>query len=957
MKRSILLVWLLTWSNVSYGTIQTDLGLVLSETFDRSTGSLYVGVDGVGIQKVLRCHSIYSDQAFKDSVQTINTTITSPAFLALSLVKTTPYLAAVQQGALNVYALTTDGSTFAASNSLLDASGTANVSNGAVISGIISMAAGKQFIFAVVAPNNGDFGSANGGIAVVNVCYNSCIGQGFFLNQTAAQEGDNKIKAKRLDPTTPEVGAGNGPDNPIITANQATLYYDKKLDRLYTGLDIATGASPNDAAFGVVVASVDNAGVMTYQQIAPASAFTAGADNEIVGAIRGAGPTALHVGIKLIRMMHTSPGPDYLIVSGGSVSGNNVPGNTVYALPIVNDPLNPTTTGTLANKISPVSPDHKFIVPATTAGSLPTSSDVAAVVGTRPLPLQPNQTISDMVVVGDTVYVSIDVQSNTNNDNGIFFSQALFDNTGKIRLWTPWSKKALINNPFIGTLTEDIGKVIFFEVDAVTGKIYAIGDSAKTEALAQTSWLPTCPIACPKVQPCNMPPPDPKMTFTGRVNSFLKKGSYSVLDLDQATRALGSQAPGRYALLGGAGRVIFLKTSVSEGTAAPFDLNTSATPNFTQAQTIITNYADKRNYLLSCLPKGSGCVTSLEFSRRDASQQNYFFAGTENGLFVFTQDDGTGFTLDQGVNDLNAAPFTTGSWGKVTNIPGSVLAVKTSGIPGTPPAPGQVGNGGLYVLTLEPTTAKPFNYTIYKIPFAATTSEMFAPSNIYTIAQSGEGDLKDATIFTDITIMSVTVDGLAEELVISTNHGLYRSNAQPEQATPQGIVDVVTPAQAHWGLVDNADTKLYTGLFSPDYPILQMSWPVQIGDFNRCKTFEMSNIMQLAGASDESELFNFEPSFFNAITHTPRFLALPRITYFYSDGARRFFVIEPQECFKPMRLMSLPYDTEEWNITNPAEVVIGDPTIAQVKQYYWVSHLGVTGILAAGTDFGVAVLQ
>ena len=102
--------------------------------------------------------------------------------------------------------------------------------------------------------------------------------------------------------------------------------------------------------------------------------------------------------------MHASTGPSYLIVNGGdSTTGDT--NNTIFALPLVDlgDPTN-ALQGTLADDTSALV-NFKFVTPAINPAQMPLASDAAAQVGGGPLGLPPSQQISDIDVVGDTVFI------------------------------------------------------------------------------------------------------------------------------------------------------------------------------------------------------------------------------------------------------------------------------------------------------------------------------------------------------------------------------------------------------------------------------------------------------------------------------------------------------------------------------------------------------------------------
>src|SRR6185369_1455785 len=117
-----------------------------------------------------------------------------------------------------------------------------------------------------------------------------------------------------------------------------------------------------------------------------------------------------------------------------------------------------------------------------------------------------------------------------------------------------------------------------------------------------------------------------------------------------------------------------------------------------------TDFSLAQNSLLKTLPANAGSVTSLEYSRRTflEGSSNYFFAGTDKGLYVFSVA-GNGFNVNT-LSTLDQAPFSTGSWEAVTQIAGSVVTITTSG-------------KSLYVLTFESTAQAPLKNKLYCIPF------------------------------------------------------------------------------------------------------------------------------------------------------------------------------------------------------------------------------------------------
>ncbi len=938
---------------------------VLAKVFDRANGTLYVGLsagtstfptNAFAISKVGRPTIFTVPPQFK-GIATNSIVSNLGVFtlaLATSLGVPTPFVVGATSNSNRVFAISTDGLQAQNSAVLLDAGGAVN-SDGNPSSGIVptrnAVAANQTFIFAAVKPNGGSFGSANGGIAVVRInLATACCTVLDSLKQTAAMPGDMGIKARRLDPTTPEVQTATTVTAPTISPNFATLYWDDPLQRLYIGLELTTGGAAGDAAKSIVVARVDD-GLLEYAPIVPDGALVAGDATRIVAAEQNATP--LSVDASLIGVMHTSTGPSYLIVNGGNGVANctgdgstTEVGNTIYALPLVDDPTNPLTNGTIAKKDSAlVIKDAdlgtlKFVTPAALNADLPAASEAPVLVGESPFPLQPDQCISDMVVVGDTVYASSDLMMTSTNDSGVFYSQAIFDNTGKIARWTPWSKRAFPFEGIPGAMMPE--RIRLFEVDALSGNVWGIGGDTG-QSVAVTQWDHGS---------------DPT-SLVFQVRKALSDGCYSVLDLDQGTRALGAATPYRYALFGGVSKIVFTVTSISTSTTpGAFNVINNNVP---APQTVTEDFSTPDVFQITTIPGNSGCVTCLEFSRRTTAQQNYFFAGTGKGLFVFTDPTGNGFTASA-LDDLNASPLSTGIWQLAPNIQGTIVDVKSAG-------------QALYVLTYQTTKKQPFLSTLYKILFTTNISTMFDPSNIAIIAQSSTAPVFNSTLlFKGIQIVKTgastafnTLDQ-KEQLVLATNTGLYISNAD-QTGGLLGIVSATDQTDANWQIFDK--TAAYVGVAGMDTPLPGTVWPFDVRDQFGFNTFERSCVHQLSGigsADGTMALFNtqFIPavqptSHFDGSSTAAAFVTVSPIRHFFSDGARRFFIgnrfANRKEDNFISKLTVSPWNVQEWDVTSPANNMVFSPALITEETFYWVHTIGATGFVMAGTNNGVVALE
>ena len=236
---------------------------------------------------------------------------------------------------------------------------------------------------------------------------------------------------------------------------------------------------------------------------------------------------------------------------------------------------------------------------------------------------------------------------------------------------------------------------------------------------------------------------------------------------------------------------------------------------------------------------------------------------------------------------------------------------------------------------------------------------MFDATNIDLLAESGVAPFTNAYLFTGMEIVSTgtSVDNPSdkEQIILTTNNGLFRSNA--DQTTGNGIISAQNKTAAQWTQLPAGNTQPYWGIAGTDAPIPSTVWPITIQDQSGYATYERSSIEQISAGIGAS--FNdFVPTSFNALSTNAVFDSIDPITHFWSDGARRFFIINKtndSQCIN--KLLSFPYNTTEWNVVNPGQHILFDPTIKITQRFYWVHHIGASGILMAGTDSGVIALE
>ena len=818
--------------------------------------------------------------------------------------------------------------------------------NGADTTGIVNIVANKNFIFAAVRESgDGDFAGASvdGGIAVVGLNPTTLA-----VTQAAAIPSDSGIKARNVNNTTPEIVIAGTPE---ITENVVALHWDDQLQRLYIGLQLLTetsgGGAANDRSRAIIVAQVDTTGELTFTRFFPDAALpgAGGVRVDLIIAGRQDVDEPVAVDVFHIRTLHATTGTSYLIVNSGvTIDPALPPRHFIHALPLV-DLQDPSivTQGTLADKnTAPVA--CRFTTAAAAEADLTSSVvDAFSIVGAGPIPIPPDGIISDIQTVHDAVYVSIGTAQTDNSEAGIFYSHIQSDTTGQIVRWTPWTKRAFPANGFPDDAPL-IDPVEFFAVDAVTAKVWAV-DGTTHQTVRLSSWTRNSSgsalvAAAAAAVPC---------------------GTFSVLDLHQGVRDFGGPSKSRYALFGGTTNVVFTRVTESRFTTpGPFDIDTAGSEPEAAAQLVITDFTDADNFLDTTLPDTScGCVTVLEYSKRPSgTEDNYFFAGTCKGLFVFAKTtDGAGFnvaSLDPG--HLDIMPFSVSSWQKAPSITGAVIDIKT------------IGNS-LYVLTYETSATVPMKTKLFRIPFLTTIATMFAPGNIFLIAESGVGPTLGATqVFTSIQVIPTNAMATTEQVVLATNFGLFRSK------TGGGVQTAMTQAAAMWTAIMDSGMAMYLRIPGPEtpYPLVYSPlsiviidesapstvWPISVQDTGICNIFNRGSIHQLHGTVDAGP-FAFKPIPFNASSTTAPapapFTNFDPFTTFWTDGGRRLFALNQESCGFVHRLHSIPFDTTEWCLTAP--FLISDFAVNNVPVINWIKQIGATGILMVGTNDGLLALE
>jgi hypothetical protein len=166
--------------------------------------------------------------------------------------------------------------------------------------------------------------------------------------------------------------------------------------------------------------------------------------------------------INKINILHSSTGLSYLVILGGEGNTKDDTNNSVYALPLVNLPsskdfgklakINQSTQILFNSKYPMRYLGTFFLTPAEKPGELYKSDDIGAKVGRSPLLIDGGTdkfmfTINSIESFRDSIFALSTFNGDSNiGIGGIFYSQAIFDETGAINCWSPWLRKNVVGN-------------------------------------------------------------------------------------------------------------------------------------------------------------------------------------------------------------------------------------------------------------------------------------------------------------------------------------------------------------------------------------------------------------------------------------------------------------------------------------------------------------------------------
>lgn len=446
-----------------------------------------------------------------------------------------------------------------------------------------------------------------------------------MINSETGQIDENK--AKNIDLHTQQLAI----EDPLTLLKDAVdIYFERSLNRLYVAVGAQGGPRVGNGAFGIMAVSGvlqgehgDEVGALNFIPIVTKNAITG--HNKIVG---GRGPNT-QVQIFKVRAMVTTTHLNYLIVVGGN--GFNTQ-NQVYALPLVNN-IASAAHGTLAN-VHQIPTDlfvngtpqsfitRTYLHPATGPDEIYSNTDVPAIVGAGVA----SSSITDIQVVNDTVFVSV-ASDGQNQRAGIFYSQAIFDEFGRIKAWTPWNRAT-------GQPKETFG----FAYDSSLGTVWYIPTLAQMQDVFRTNWskgqTDIEKIASQEFSPEN-------------------NGVLGLIDFPLNTPSFTTTISERFSFISltGLNKIVLIQTGKDNdvGIFGPTDINLEIV-RFDSKNGSLEGYPGQSSMIT--ISHGAlsrlGCINSATIV--NDAQNGWLVVGGSDGVAILMNTNGSGWAADPGLS-------------------------------------------------------------------------------------------------------------------------------------------------------------------------------------------------------------------------------------------------------------------------------------------------------------------
>ena len=380
------------------------------------------------------------------------------------------------------------------------------------------------------------------------------------------------------------------------------------LPQMYVGVDVTASSGENCQAVGLFLATAvqannSNPALVNYSTVIPDTVASAGLQT----------PVSTYAGNKIVvsnvSVTTTSTGLSYIIVS----SCDQTEQQSIYAMPMVTMASDSSQNGKIADFdsikqtfqiIGTTYRVQGFDTTITDANQIDINGSTDVVtrlqIGGGPVPLAPGEFINQLAAQGDCVYITIQTPFGANSTPGMFASQALFDEKGRIIAWSPWQRVAG---------TDD--QMIFAIKNRYTNSTMYVG-GANSNAITQTTWNSSTDLTS-------------LITAINNAMPLQNKGVQGLIAISNQTQNLNNFP---MVIATGNQAVVIAQTG---------SLNSTGNMQIDNPQNTIT--------INSQLGLEVGSVVTAAFAYNTLSNNNWFFMGGDNGLAVLSNDT-TGVTFN-----------------------------------------------------------------------------------------------------------------------------------------------------------------------------------------------------------------------------------------------------------------------------------------------------------------------
>ena len=544
--------------------------------------------------------------------------------------------------------------------------------------------------------------------------------------------------------------------------------------------------------------------------------------------IVGVSSASKTLSVHQMGVMHTSTNKYHLIILGGHGEITET-GDNVYALPLVGP--HGDYPGALAN-VSLAARDTR----ANNGSSLYTAESIEARVGNGSLPWEAGDNGYTMVIVDDTVYVSVDNPTVTNP--GIYYSQAQFGIDGNVVRWGNWTLAAPRALGSTASESYNKGAIKTFAVNRISGKVWAV-PSDDTEAVKVTAWTETTIVGYRKRG--NGTSVSPHESLFNILKDIKRSCGWSVNNVDGEVKLSAYVGTGK---VDGKQKIVVLRSTHDDTDVGDNNFKVIDTPS-------------------------QDPVLSISFFQSSSlgAATGMLLMGTGTGLYAYVKEDGTGGHVSgEGVNThiLDDGYWNDCDWQRVhpTIFTDSIVAIDSL-------------YKDLYIT--QRSTSLTQEDTLYKISYSDIVDHNLAGATPVLIHTAGSGG--SAPFLLSHAVVPVVGNSECEQLVVGTYGGVYTAtlNGGVQSAEGEGSLtfSIIPGTQQHMvtEISRTSDTEVR---------VLSETSMHHSGD------------MRLYTGASTNDLQSAVTSLATVPSHTTSSGNGPAGSQIWTDGARKFSILSNQ---------------------------------------------------------------